>query len=471
MNSLSTTKDAIIIGGGISGLSLAYYLKHFNLDSIVIEKEPRTGGFIQTKQIGSYQIEMGPQTILLEPEIFSLIKELNLENELLYPPEDQKARFLANPLKKTLLELPSSFSAILSGKFISLIDIFNLLKDLFSKHTPIKIDDISIGDLFACRLGRALTENILAAPFVGVWAASIWNLSARSVLPKAFDAFLNGTSVLKALIGEAKRKKTSGGTKIVNLRGGLQSLTSALEKTLDGNLILGEEISKISRLGLDWEIEIFDKKYRTKNLIIACNPKLVLDKIYQENLESHGSLSLNSAIEKIKAKLELVSYSPIGVLQFSFSKTSSPLNLTGFGALIPPKYCKGLLGMIFSSCLFPSKHDASKNVVTCFCGGSIKPEYSNILDQSVREDLLTQASDLLNLNTKPLVISQTYYENAIPIYEPKHFKIENSISDFEDSIDGLFIHSNLKGGVGIPARVRNSMNLACKIANKMLDVN
>ena len=47
----------IIIGGGISGLSTAYYLAKRGIPSTILESRPRLGGVIQTERVDGCTIE------------------------------------------------------------------------------------------------------------------------------------------------------------------------------------------------------------------------------------------------------------------------------------------------------------------------------------------------------------------------------------------------------------------------------
>ncbi|MEB8346388.1 FAD-dependent oxidoreductase [Flavobacteriaceae bacterium KMM 6898] len=73
--------DLIIIGAGLTGLTLAYYLKQHNLDFVLIEARDRLGGRIYTKQNpNNPPIEMGatwisPQHTLL----LKLLQELGVK--------------------------------------------------------------------------------------------------------------------------------------------------------------------------------------------------------------------------------------------------------------------------------------------------------------------------------------------------------------------------------------------------------
>ena len=59
MSLFCTNYDLVIIGGGISGLFLAYKLCETNLKILVLEKDSNLGGRIQTKYVNNYLYEGG----------------------------------------------------------------------------------------------------------------------------------------------------------------------------------------------------------------------------------------------------------------------------------------------------------------------------------------------------------------------------------------------------------------------------
>src|SRR5665811_1305272 len=73
----------VIIGGGISGLSTAYYLAKGGASSTIIESRPRLGGVIQEK-IDGCTIEAGPDSFLsMKPAAMDLIAELGLRDDVI----------------------------------------------------------------------------------------------------------------------------------------------------------------------------------------------------------------------------------------------------------------------------------------------------------------------------------------------------------------------------------------------------
>src|ERR1043166_1321882 len=74
----------VIVGGGISGLSAAYYLAKAGISSTLIEKRPRVGGVIQTERIAGWVVEGGPDSFLsMKPWAMDLIRDLGLEGEVI----------------------------------------------------------------------------------------------------------------------------------------------------------------------------------------------------------------------------------------------------------------------------------------------------------------------------------------------------------------------------------------------------
>src|SRR5438874_3795428 len=73
-----------IVGGGISGLSCAYYLAKGGVAPTIVEARPRLGGVIQTERVEGCVIEAGPDSFLsAKPAAMDLIRELGLADEVI----------------------------------------------------------------------------------------------------------------------------------------------------------------------------------------------------------------------------------------------------------------------------------------------------------------------------------------------------------------------------------------------------
>src|ERR1043166_8092808 len=73
-----------IVGGGISGLSCAYYLAQAGVASTLIEARPGLGGVIQTERVEGCVVEAGPDSFLsAKPAAMDLIREVGLATEVI----------------------------------------------------------------------------------------------------------------------------------------------------------------------------------------------------------------------------------------------------------------------------------------------------------------------------------------------------------------------------------------------------
>ena len=111
--------DVIIIGGGISGLFLAYKLSDTDLKIILIESKDSLGGRVKTIQQKNLSFEAGAARFhSSHSKLITLINDLNLEDDI--------------------INLPDEISTKLPKK--SKVSLKDLLKEASSQQKNYKID-------------------------------------------------------------------------------------------------------------------------------------------------------------------------------------------------------------------------------------------------------------------------------------------------------------------------------------------
>ena len=89
--------DIVIVGGGISGLFLAYKLADTDLNILVLEKEKEFGGRVHTIYKNGYQYECGAARFSNKHnKLITLLHELDLKSDI--------------------VKLPSIIDSIINGK-------------------------------------------------------------------------------------------------------------------------------------------------------------------------------------------------------------------------------------------------------------------------------------------------------------------------------------------------------------------
>jgi protoporphyrinogen oxidase len=73
---------AVVIGGGVSGLTVARLLARSGAQVLLLERGSRLGGKILTRPLAGLPLEAGPDGFLDRPQAIALCRELGLEPEL-----------------------------------------------------------------------------------------------------------------------------------------------------------------------------------------------------------------------------------------------------------------------------------------------------------------------------------------------------------------------------------------------------
>src|SRR5260370_36631674 len=106
-----------IVGGGISGLSAAYYLSKSGIYSTLIEARPRLGGVIQTERIEDCVVEAGPDSFLsVKPWAMDLLRDLGLESEVIGSNDHQRTTFIRR--RGRMVELPDGVQMLVPTKIL-----------------------------------------------------------------------------------------------------------------------------------------------------------------------------------------------------------------------------------------------------------------------------------------------------------------------------------------------------------------
>ena len=111
--------DNLIIGAGITGLSLAHFLKKFNQNFIIVESSERIGGNINTVSKNGFTLENGPNTLLLDNEsIKTLIEDFNISKNIIFPNKNTKNRFLIH--NHRLTPIPKDLIGFIKSNILSI---------------------------------------------------------------------------------------------------------------------------------------------------------------------------------------------------------------------------------------------------------------------------------------------------------------------------------------------------------------
>ena len=185
--------QAIVIGGGISGLVCAARLRERGLRVALLEESARAGGVIESVARDQFLFEGGPQSFVTSPGLLELVAQLNLDAELVRAnPRAPRYILLHGRLQPAPLAPPS----LLTTGLLSARTKFQMFTEPLGHSHPPEPDE-SIADFVRRKFGGDLL-NRLVAPFVsGVYAGDPERLSLRSAFPSLHEWEMKYGSVIR----------------------------------------------------------------------------------------------------------------------------------------------------------------------------------------------------------------------------------------------------------------------------------
>lgn len=441
--------DTLIIGGGLSGLTIAHNLQKKDPKHrfLVVEKSNRTGGVIETHDDQGYRTEIGPHGFLDNcQESQNLLAETGLDKEAVRAPLIDFVRYVYLHGKLNLI--PQTPRKILMAPLIPWSAKVRVLGDLFK---PPLAGEPSVAKWVNHRFGPALLPY-LDAVFTGTYAGDYNKLTIDSVMPGVRALEKEHGSVFRALIAKmsASRKNGSNTPKLkmpamTSFPTGMHRLPERLTENLTPgkNLVLNTEIKSITRTENGWQVDSENEHFSSTNLILALPINHALKLL--ANLD-------NPPPEKAIPQAQIASV----IFGFNRGETLPP----GFGYLIPECENRFTLGSLFSSNMFPGRAPKDHIVFETLVGGRRHPEKLLLDDQTLTEKAFEDVSNILDLPNPPAYTTVLRSDGAIPQLERNYPTLLAWRNTVMASHSGLHICGFGWGGIGINDMIKNGTKIA-----------
>ena len=202
------TKSVAIIGGGITGLTAAFYLKRAGVPVTLYESAGRVGGVIQSLRRDGWLAEFGPNTLLeTSPKIGQLVRDAGLQARRLDPDPAASARYVVRYQRP--IEMPATQLGFLTTKLFTLRAKLALIREPFR---PARRDGVeeSIAQFVERRLCREFLEQAIDALVAGIYAGDPYKLSVQQAFPKLAALEEKYGSMIKGQFFGARERKRTG---------------------------------------------------------------------------------------------------------------------------------------------------------------------------------------------------------------------------------------------------------------------
>jgi len=450
--------QTLIIGAGITGLSVAHTLNQFGKSFQIVEVSQSIGGALQSHQSDGFLAEHGPNSLLLKDQrIGHFLKKIDLSDSQIQDakPEAHNRFIVSNG---ELCSVPTSPLKILSSPLLNLGSILRLAKEPFTSRYRSDTEE-SFADFVKRRLGSKVLTN-LAGPFVsGIYAGDPDQLSVRHAFPRLWALEKDHRSLFLAALtkkkAKAKNPHTLSPTRTISFHGGLAELPKAIAKQLPSETIqLNCKIQSINKHQNGWEVTWLNSENSEH---ISHYQKLVIA-IPHHRL---SSLPLPSEISQQLEPVYSIKAPPVTSLVLGFKRSQIKHPLNGFGMLIKASEKSPLLGVLFSSSMFDHRAPDNHVTLTCMMGGTRNPEYAENEDHTV----IAELNRLLGVQGEPVFRHRTHWKNAIPQYKIGYPSVMDALESCEENHPDLHFCGNYRSGVSVTDCIINGLELGQRLSS------
>ncbi len=448
----------VVIGAGISGLCVAYWLKNHGVNVVVLERDSRVGGTMKTLREDGWLIEVGPNTALETTPLFQqLFNEIGITDNRVYANEAASKRYI---LRNGILHaLPMGPVSFLTSNLWTWHGKLRLLKEPFVGRA---YHEESVTEFVRRRLGSEFLDYAINPFVAGVYAGDPEQLSVQAAFPKLYALEEKYGGLVKGLIKGRKERKQRDETaksraRLFSFVDGIQSFPDALAAELNDSIKLSCEVGTIIpvRAGHYPVYSIYGPKNEP---IVSEVSAVVL------STPAYSAATMIRPIDPEMAKtLDSISYPPVVEVFMGFRKEQVKQPLDGFGFLVPEMEQRKILGTIWSSTLFPHCAPNGHTALTTFVGGARQPEFTEEPEGRIADFVLFDLQSIMGITGSPVYTKVARWERAIPQYTLGYPRILKQFQRFEENFQGAFLCANYRGGIAVGDCVMSAEKTAMRV--------
>jgi oxygen-dependent protoporphyrinogen oxidase len=443
-----------IIGGGLTGLTLAYYLQKAGVAYDLFEASERPGGNLHSPlEAAGYQLEAGPNSLLLSPELEELLTELGLQEAIQEAAPVSQHRYVLR--HGQYQALPASPPKLLASSFFSLKTKLRLLRELLHRPAP-PVPGETVAAFFGRHFGPEVVEYAVNPFVAGIYAGDPRELLLALTFPQLAALEQQYGSVLRGFAASQKGK-TGQRRRTITLRGGVQALTTALAARLTnyhpGQAVVSIGIAQAGQLGSS----AYQLTFSTHSSQLTYSHLALA-------VPAYAAAELLRPLHPAAAEaLAAVRYPPMTLVYSAYDRTQVTHPLVGFGALNPRVEGTYSAGSIWTSSLFPDRVPAGQVLFTSFVGGAQfaaqaqQPEAAQLA--AVHEEL----GRLYGIEGAPRWQGRYFWPRSIPQFDQHLAAARAAVAPL--AAQGIVAVANWQAGVSVPDCVKYARKMSGELAS------
>jgi protoporphyrinogen/coproporphyrinogen III oxidase len=450
----------VIIGGGISGLSTAWYLARGGAASTILESRPRLGGVIQTERVDGCIVEAGPDSFLsAKPAALELIRELGLAGQVIGSNDRLRVTYVRKggrlvPLPDGLMMMvPTKILPLVTTGLFSFSTKLRMGLELFRAPKMKNADDESVADFVRRHYGQEAVDYLAEPLLSGIFGGDPRDLSVTAVLPRFVELAAKYGSLTRGVLAERAKRPTGAPPEPLfrTLKGGLGQLVDAVAASIHGKAeVRSGRAQTIERTGAGFRIRVDGNWMDADHVVLAC--------------EAHSGSALLGAVDaRMAGLMGMVPYSSSMTVALGWNAADFVKQPDGFGFLVPKKERRRLVACTWVGTKFPNRVPAGMVVARCFLGGMDDAAVLGESDEAIVAAVTEELREIAGVTAPPRFSRIFRWPHSMAQYTVGHRRRLEELEARLALIPGLHVAGNAYSGIGIPDCIRMGRAAAGKI--------
>lgn len=444
-------KKIVIIGGGIAGLTAAFYLKkqikeeNLPYEVNVIEASNRLGGKIKTERRDGFTMERGPDSFLIRKQSAErLVREVGLGDKLVTNGTGKSYILIGNELHSmpqgSFMGIPTQVKPFLLSDLFSIAGKLRAGMD-FIRPKGMPQDDQSLGKFFRKRFGDELVENLIEPLLSGIYAGDIDDLSLMATFPNFYELEQKYGSIVRGLQKSMPKTKNTGKKRSMfySLEGGLQTLVEALEQALGDEMIYkNTKVKSLKKINSNYQLSLSDGSIVNADAVMVATP-------FASMKQMLGSYDFIQKLGEMKA-------TSVANVVLAFDQSAIKEDIDGTGFVVSRNSSNRITACTWTHKKWPETTvPEGKALLRCYVGRPGDEEVIHLSDDGLEELVLADLNKIMRIDGKPLFSVVTRWENAMPQYRVGHKQmVEKLEGDLMEHLPGVYVAGSPYKGIGIP---------------------
>ncbi len=474
-------KTVVVIGGGITGLSTAYYLEKsareqgIDLRICLCEADDKLGGKVQTIHRDGFVIEAGPDSFLARKvAAVNLCRELGIDDELVGTnPNARKTYILYQDKLHRIpqglnIGVPTQFMPFATTSLLSFGGKLRAGLDLIKPKSEHQGDQ-SLGAFLERRLGSEVVDRLAEPLLAGIYAGDLRKLSMRATFPQYEQLEQKHGSLIRGMVAQAKQAKAQAtapakqeqgeasrklpNSVFLTFRTGLRRLIESIEASFQQTEVRKQTaVEKIeARDGGGYHVRLQNGDDLEADAVVLTTPTFEAAKLLPDSFAP-------------KAQLTQIPYVSVATVVFAFEQGVIDFPLDASGFVVPKKEGRTITAATWTSAKWLHTAQDGRVLMRFYVGRGGDEAIVDQPDEEIIRRVQKDLQETMGVTAEPMFSLVSRWRRSMPQYTVGHLdRVQSFVQQAKADLPGIHFAGAGFTGLGIPDCIGQGIQTAAEV--------